>query len=441
MKKILLMAMIFLLGVGLCACKDNGPLRAIEGATEEQIASIQKTLNEYDIVVQSCEKVTEEMIAADSENDASKEMALSLMKTYIPYTIISVDNKEYRLTLKKDTMEVFSIVDDQGKTLYGFLADSLSAEDDANAESIAGDPQPEEEGITELTLETPTIVPDVCEFTIHKISYTYDVLPDSMDIVYTHYQAEQGKIYLEIDISVKNLQKKALACDEIAEITLDYNDGYIYEAFPIVEDAQTGFTYANISAIDPLETKEMRYLVDCPIELYTEINPQFLTLQFGEHAYQIQLVENGRNTGALSTTPVNLSDEQLAIIQNDFSLAGLEVKKYEIAPPFYDSPDPNDQKANEMMHDCIILYVHTTDGTIYSTAFSIKYNFTIAAFNYNTQKYVISNFEKLAEVYLGSQSGSIAPAPTPAPKKPVDMSKEDIVSLYDVSTGEYIINK
>lgn len=108
------------------------------------------------------------------------------------------------------------------------------------------------------------IVTDGMEITINGVEITYDVLPDKTDGFYTHYPADSGKVYISVDADVTNKAKQDLGCDEIGKLVADYNDGYTYKGFVVVEDSTTGFTYANITKITPLETKGIKWLVECP---------------------------------------------------------------------------------------------------------------------------------------------------------------------------------
>ncbi|AOR23675.1 hypothetical protein [Clostridium taeniosporum] len=130
-----------------------------------------------------------------------------------------------------------------------------------------------------------TISNDSAEITINKIEFSYDVLPDDTSGFYTHYAAESGKVYINIDVDVKNIQKQDLPCDKIINVEANYNDGYQYKAQPIVEDASTGFTYANITSITPLETKGMRYLISCPQEVEETQNPLVITFNLNGEKY------------------------------------------------------------------------------------------------------------------------------------------------------------
>ena len=124
------------------------------------------------------------------------------------------------------------------------------------------------------------------EITINSVSLSYKVEPSDTSGFYTYYTASEGNVFIDVDMSVKNLQKQDLSCDEIFSITADYNNGYIYKGFPIVNDATTGFTYANISVITPLETKGMHYLIECPQEVEESNLPLFLLINLDGITYQ-----------------------------------------------------------------------------------------------------------------------------------------------------------
>lgn len=130
------------------------------------------------------------------------------------------------------------------------------------------------------------ITTDRMEITIKKIELTYDVLPDDTSGFYTHYPADSGNVYIHIDTDVKNLQKQNLNCDDIMTVKADYNNGFTYKSMPIVEDPSTGFTYANITSIKPLESKGMRFLIDCPQEVEETNNPLFLNFNVDKQEYK-----------------------------------------------------------------------------------------------------------------------------------------------------------
>lgn len=122
------------------------------------------------------------------------------------------------------------------------------------------------------------IVTDNMEMAINSVELTYDVLPDDTSGFYTHYAADEGKVYISMDADVTNKGKQSLDCDEIGKVTANYNDGYVYRGFAVVKDSTTGFTYANITSIDPLETKGIKWLIECPQEVETSANSLYLEI-------------------------------------------------------------------------------------------------------------------------------------------------------------------
>ncbi|MGN1080506.1 MAG: hypothetical protein ACI4QV_00280, partial [Acutalibacteraceae bacterium] len=120
------------------------------------------------------------------------------------------------------------------------------------------------------------IVTDNFEIAINGVELTYDVLPDDTGGFYTHYEAEAGKVYISVDADVTNKAKQNLECDNIGKVTANYNDGYTYSGFVIVDDSSTGFTYANITSITPLETRGIKWLIECPQEVAETANALFL---------------------------------------------------------------------------------------------------------------------------------------------------------------------
>lgn len=131
------------------------------------------------------------------------------------------------------------------------------------------------------------IILDTMEIVINSVELTYDVLPDDTSGFYTHYAADTGKVYISIDASITNTAKQNLGCDDIGRVIADYNNGYTYRGFTVVKDKSTGFTYANITSIDPLETKGIKWLVECPQEVDESSNPLFLEFTIANGKYKL----------------------------------------------------------------------------------------------------------------------------------------------------------
>ena len=99
------------------------------------------------------------------------------------------------------------------------------------------------------------------------------------------YTDDEGNIWLDVYLTVKNLQKEAEDpfswIDPSVKIELDYNDGYKYSG-------STGFESTYLS---PLETKSnIEYSIQCPQEVETNTDaPLFLTITVQGTKYNLTI--------------------------------------------------------------------------------------------------------------------------------------------------------
>ena len=142
-------------------------------------------------------------------------------------------------------------------------------------------PAPQVQTITDgNVITTPTK-----EVTIKKSEFSYDVMPDNPDSFYSHYTPDAGKVYIVLSVDVKNNGKADIECDELLGVKADYNNGYAYSGFAVVDEGGD-FTYANITSVSPLSTQAMKYLIECPEEVETSTAPLFLTITVDGVNYQ-----------------------------------------------------------------------------------------------------------------------------------------------------------
>ena len=133
------------------------------------------------------------------------------------------------------------------------------------------------EEITDIALKQ-TVATDDYEFTLNRVELSYKVLPDNPPSYYTYYNAPDDQVYIYVNAKVKNKQKQSVDCDEIYSVTADYNGGYTYTGFNIADDTDGDFTYANITAVNPLQTLGVHCLIACPEEVETTSHPLVLTI-------------------------------------------------------------------------------------------------------------------------------------------------------------------
>ena len=128
------------------------------------------------------------------------------------------------------------------------------------------------------------------EITINSVEFKKEVHPPNKTSYYNYYKADDGQVYIHILASVKNLDKQSIYCDEVIDIEADYNKGYKYYAFSTVEDNVIGFTYSNIRTVDPLETKNIHYLISVPEEVKTNTDTSLaLTFIADNEEYRLKL--------------------------------------------------------------------------------------------------------------------------------------------------------
>lgn len=158
---------------------------------------------------------------------------------------------------------------------------SVGVADDNNntVENVNTEPQ------IQVVADGNVITTATKEVTIKKSEFSYDVEPDNPDSYYRHYAAEAGKVYLVLSVDVKNNGKAAVECDELLGVKADYNNGYSYSAFAVVDEGND-LGYANITSLDPLSTQAMKYLIECPEEVETSTAPLFLTITVDGVNYQ-----------------------------------------------------------------------------------------------------------------------------------------------------------
>lgn len=179
------------------------------------------------------------------------------------------------------------------------------------------------------------------EFVVEYSNLTERVTPPSPSDFYTYYQAGEGKIYLDICLSYKNLRSSAKQAEGIISGHVLYGGEYQYPGFSVIEESsRSDFTYSSISSIDPLTTEYLHYLVEMPIEV-GESDGQILTLlTIDDTKYEI-IVREGKdanvakpNARAVTKTNGKVKQNELIVIPRhaEFSLESSQIAA-KITPP------------------------------------------------------------------------------------------------------------
>ena len=141
---------------------------------------------------------------------------------------------------------------------------SSSSYDNGNDVSITA---PEEKPAKKITAKS-TVSSATAEFYIDYANITKDVVPPKPASFYTHYEAESGKVFVDLCIAYKNKDTSAIRADKVISATLTYDNAYEYTGFSTIEkNSRSSFTYTNITNIAPLSTEYIHYLFSVPEEV------------------------------------------------------------------------------------------------------------------------------------------------------------------------------
>lgn len=133
---------------------------------------------------------------------------------------------------------------------------------------------------------------DSCEFFVDYTDITKDVMPPQPDNWYSHYEAEDGKVYVDLCVSYKNLGAKGQSADEVMNATLIYGGKYQYSGFSMIEEEnRSDFTYSNITSIAPLSTEYLHYLFEVPAEIATSKGALTILLNIAGNQYSVGVRE------------------------------------------------------------------------------------------------------------------------------------------------------
>lgn len=146
----------------------------------------------------------------------------------------------------------------------------------------------------------PVSIEDVADFYIDYIDITDNVMPPSQGSWYSHYEAEDGKAFVDICVAYKNLSSSNVDADKTISGMLIYNNKYEYTGFSMIEeDNRSDFTYSNITRIAPLTTEYLHYLFSVPEEVENSNNSIELIMNIGGGDYKV-IVREGSGEGEVS---------------------------------------------------------------------------------------------------------------------------------------------
>lgn len=120
---------------------------------------------------------------------------------------------------------------------------------------------------TSVSMNQEITVDDVASFELLGTNYTADVLPPNTSGFYTHYPIDDpsNNVYFVVYCNLTNYSSSAIGADDMISIKAVFDGKYEYTANMVLEAKDgTGFDYASITSIDPLETRKGVFMFDIP---------------------------------------------------------------------------------------------------------------------------------------------------------------------------------
>lgn len=175
-----------------------------------------------------------------------------------------------------------------------------------------------------LSVQETVTVADSCEFYVDYTDITADVMPPQPGSWYSHYEAENGKVYIDICVAYKNLATTDRNADEVLSATLIYGGKYQYTGFSMIEEEnRSDFTYSNITSIAPLSQEYLHYLFEVPAEVETSDGTLTVLLNVEGAKYSIVVREGTEgevatlNANAIAKTSGPIKNGEVIAVMNN----------------------------------------------------------------------------------------------------------------------------
>ena len=133
-------------------------------------------------------------------------------------------------------------------------------------------------------------IPNVCEFVVESANITDDVMPPKPADFYNHYEAADGKTYVDLCVAYKNWKDSDVGADDVISGKLFYAEKYEYIGDVTIEEKSRGsFGYANITSIAPLMTEYLHLLFEVPDEVAGSNEPLSVSLTVNGKDYSYKM--------------------------------------------------------------------------------------------------------------------------------------------------------
>ena len=126
-------------------------------------------------------------------------------------------------------------------------------------------------------------------FTLNNVEFSYDVKPEDTSGYYSSYPAESGEVYIHIDGTYYNSSKRDVAIRDLFTPTADFDDGYIYEGFAVVDEGDDFTWVSSYIVCTPLSSCHYHGLISCPEKVANSTAPLFVTFTIDGTTYRYDI--------------------------------------------------------------------------------------------------------------------------------------------------------
>ena len=128
------------------------------------------------------------------------------------------------------------------------------------------------------------------EFTLKKVELTYDVEPSDTSGFFMHYEAEDGMVYINVVGEYYNKSKKDVCIRDLFVPSADYDSGFTYDGFVVVEEGGNDFTWVSSYIVcEPLATCKYHGLIECPEVVEESDAPLYITFDVDGTTYRYDI--------------------------------------------------------------------------------------------------------------------------------------------------------
>lgn len=189
-----------------------------------------------------------------------------------------------------------------------FINNNTSASD-SNENLVAG-----VENLSELELKETVTQQDRGEFFVEYATILKKVVPPRPSDWQSYYEAEYGKVFVDLCVSYKNLSTQDIVSGDVVSGYLLYADKYQYRGFSIIEeDNRSDFTYSNITNISPLSTEYIHYLFEVPEEIELGEGSLSSIITINNESYKIN-IRDGK-AGQVSSLNPNATIKRSGVVK------------------------------------------------------------------------------------------------------------------------------